>query len=87
MQFCESKLFRNDKFPGFGHPHNLLWYFQNKAIDSNITLQKGQNANGYIKEEPFLIRESNKLFSLARRKEIRYQHVKCLSPPGFSPLP
>ena len=39
------------------------------------------------KKNGFLSRESNKLFSLAPRKEIRYQHVKCLSPSGFSPLP
>ena len=39
------------------------------------------------KKNGFLSRESNKLFSLAPRKEIRYQHVKCLSPSSFSPLP
>ena len=27
-------VFRNDKFPGFEHPHNLFDYFQNKAADS-----------------------------------------------------
>ena len=31
-------MFRNDKFPGFEHPYNLLEYFQNNGIDLNNTL-------------------------------------------------
>ena len=38
-------MFRNDRFPGFGHPYNLFKYFQNKGIDSNNTSQKRQNTN------------------------------------------
>ena len=38
-------MFRNDKFPGFGHPYNLFKYFQNKGIDSNNTSQERQNTN------------------------------------------
>ena len=53
-------MFRNDKFPGFEDPYNLLKYFQNNGIDSNNTLYKRQNTNGSIKEQPFLRRGSNK---------------------------
>ena len=35
-------MLRNEKYPGFEHPYNLLEYFQTKDIDSNNTLQKRQ---------------------------------------------
>ena len=31
-------MFRNENFPGFVGPYNLLKYFENKQIDSNKTL-------------------------------------------------
>ena len=93
-QFFESKLVAEKiscfEMTNFQALDTLTIYsniFQNKTIDSNNTLQKRQNTKGYIKEEPFLSRESNKLFSLVLRKEKRYQYVKRLSPPGFSPFP
>ena len=56
-------MFRNEKFLGFAHPYSLLEYFQNNEIDSNKTLWKRQYTNGSIKEQQFLNRGSNKLYS------------------------
>ena len=65
-------MFRNVKFPGFEHPCKLLEYLQNKGIDSNNTLYKQQNTNGSIKEQPFLSRGSEKLYSSHQEKKQSY---------------
>ena len=52
-------MFRNDKFPGFGYPYNLFAYFQNKDIVIQIKLCR--NANGFVNEELFFNKGSNKL--------------------------
>ena len=62
-------MFRNEKFAGFRHPYNFFEYFQNKAINSNKTLYKRQNTNGYIKEQAILSRGSNKLYSSHQEKK------------------
>ena len=77
-------MFRNEKFPGFVHPYNLLEYFQNKEIDSNKTLLKRQYTNDLSKKNSFLTEEA--INYIARTEKRRYQHVKCLSPLGFCPL-
>ena len=65
-------MFRNVKFPGFEHPCKLLEYLQNKGIGSNNTLYKQQNTNGSIKEQPFLSRGSEKLYSSHQEKKQSY---------------
>ena len=62
-------MFRNNKFQCFKHLYNLFEYFQNKGIDSNSILLKRQNRNGSIKDQQFLSRGSNKLYSLRREKK------------------
>ena len=62
-------MLRNDKRSGFEHTHSLFKYFQNQAIDSYNTWQKCQNANISIKQQPFLIRGSDKLYSSQREKK------------------
>ena len=62
-------MFRNNKFQCFKHLYNLFEYFQNKGIDSNSILLKRQNRNGSIKDQQFLSRGSNKLYSLHREKK------------------
>ena len=59
-------MLRNEKFPGFEHPYYIFEYFETKGTDSNNTLQKRQNTNGSIKEQPFLNRGSKKLYSSHR---------------------
>ena len=62
-------MFWNEKFPRFGHPYNLFKYFQNKVTGSNKTLQKRQYRNGSIKEQPFLSRGSNELYTSHQEKK------------------
>ena len=62
-------MFKNKKILGFVHPYNLLEYLRNKEIDSNKTLLKHQHTNGSIKEQQFLNRGSNKLWSSHREKK------------------
>ena len=64
-------MFQNEKFLGFEHPYNLFEYFQNKGIDSNSNLQKRQNTNGSIKEQPFFSRGSkNYILRTKKRKKV-----------------
>ena len=69
MDDWKDFMFQNDKFAGSDHPHYLLEYFENQAVDPYNTLQKRQNANGSIKQQPFLSWGSNKLYSLHREKK------------------
>ena len=64
-------MFRNEKFPGFELFYKLFEYFKNKGIDSNSTLWKRQNTNGFIKEQLFLSRGSkNCIPRTEKRKKV-----------------
>ena len=64
-------MFRNEKFPGFELFYKLFEYFKNKGIDSNNTLWKRQNTNGFIKEQLFLSRGSkNCIPRTEKRKKV-----------------
>ena len=70
-------MFQDDKFPGSGNPYNLFEYFQNKAFDSNKTLQKRWYTNGSIREQQFLNTGSNKSYFSHWKKERRHQYVNA----------
>ena len=85
-------MFRNNKFQCFKHLYNLFEYFQNKGIDSNSILLKCQNRNGSIKDQQFLSRGSNKLYSSHREKKKvplceMFEFSGSLSSPMLSILP
>ena len=62
-------MFRKDKLPGLGHPYNVFEYFLNKDSGSKKTLQKRQYINGSFKEQPFLKKGGNNLYSSHRVKK------------------
>ena len=47
-------MFRNEKFPGFQHPYNLLEFFQNIGIDS----YGSKSSNGSMKNNRFSAEEA-----------------------------
>ena len=56
-------MFRNDKLPSLRHSYNVFEYFLNKDSGSKKTLLKRQYTNGSSKEQPFLKKWGNNLYS------------------------